>query len=104
MKYMLVFLNVIAAVWLFIFSPAIPLASDSARYRQVLELCRTGVINAPALRSQYPDVASPEGQLASTMSHGDGYFRFFIWPAAALALTNAILIAVFMKSPGERKT
>ena len=92
MKFILITLNVIAFIWLFFFSPAIPLASDSMRHRQVLELCQSGVIDTNELRRMYPDSAAPEAHLAFVMSHSEGYFRLMIWPAATLALLNVILI------------
>ena len=97
MKNALIIINLMAALWLVFWSPAMPKAADSQIRRQVLELCNAGIIDTNALHAHYPDQAYPERKLSLSLSHSQGYFYFFIWPAALLAMLNAVGIGLLWR-------
>lgn len=103
MKKVLIILNVVLALWPVYFGIRMTRASDSIVRRQVLELCKEGVISESALRAHFSDASDPAGSLALSLSQSKGYFNMFIWPLVWLALLNAITITVFWRTDQKTK-
>jgi hypothetical protein len=97
MKYLIIALNLVAAVWLFLLSPESQRAEDSQRHSQILQLEAVGVINTEALGVYFPGDSFPTARLSMSLSRSLRNYTLFIWTAALLCLINAILIGSFWK-------
>ena len=102
-KSVLMSLNVIAVLWLLLWSTGVPQGSNKRRIQQVNELCRSGVINTNAMHAQFhTESSSSEYSLAMRFSDHKFYFLVFIWPAAVLIILNTVVIEIFFTRKGYR--
>ncbi|MFA7235182.1 MAG: hypothetical protein WC076_13845 [Terrimicrobiaceae bacterium] len=107
MKYTLIILNLLAAAWMWFFSPINQKADEVHMYSQVRELEQAGVINTNSLviflQGKPERLDNPYSLgLATYMHHWKSMRDFFIIPATIAFLGNACLIAIFWKS--KKKT
>lgn len=108
MKYALIILNVLAAIWMWFCSPAFQKADEVHIYSQVRELELAGVIDTNSLAlflKNKPGTLNNINSfgLATYMHHWKSMHDFFIIPATFVFLGNACLIAIFWKRKKTEK-
>jgi len=108
MKRTLIILNILAAIWMWAFSPAVRKGEKVSVHSKLRELEQAGIIVTNNVPTFLEGVVWVDGKndpfaLAAFLHHWRTTYDLFIFPAALIFLANGIMLMIFWKPTSKHE-